>query len=1012
MLHLSESPFKPFLPLVESCESDDDYLETLRQSEDCKQALQPSTPPFSGFASYQFADDSEESDSEDEDDEDEKKSGIRKRTPGCNSVILSRKIPRSAKVFRAPTEVSSITESNEPRALEAAKKSMFTKDDSWLSRRFEDFPNDENRDPNNWMADNGKMKLAASEITQVNTDRSDAVYNIPIKSIPEEIPTIPIHDDVCGTVVAAEGFDDSYECAINSETAEQTMANKGDKQNDELAHQTRSEHEGLLLTPASTHRKLSSSTIHPVEIEDGNSDDSNLTNDQTESHHSPDHNTSTETIENVRQLKIEPSSPISVIFFDWQTDEWNTYLSTSFGTGDKQPNSFMKSNAEPDLLSSISPLTSQTYYPGKQLSVYEHQLLKRQGINTPFIYNPWDYDPEHMLDGVITEPPSTGAANRQDYKIEQEMSHDSDQNLETSLVIDTDNDDVDHATPRSPSQNSLQDTPLKCYKAESDDAMDANACVENNSPDALDNYDDAIIREDVKKIDDDEGIVYNTKFASTKNKTHKRNFNGVMESEPHEFWNDDEWSYTKRARKVDRQSFDLEPSRFDFGNQSFKNEDNMPLSFNNRVAIVTGAGGGLGRTYALELAKRGAKVVVNDLGGDRHGTSSSTSMADKVVAEIRSNGGVAVANYDSVENGDNIVKTAIDNFGRIDIVINNAGILRDVSLLKMTEVDWDLIFKVHVKGAFSVTKAAWPYMRNQKYGRITVTSSNAGIHGNFGQANYAAAKSALIGFSNTVAQEGAKYGILCNAVIPTAGSRLTQTVMPENIVQALKPEYVTPLMTYLVHESFNESGNLYEAGAGWYGKIEYYKAAGIVLPNASAEDVANNWNKIVDMSAATPIGTMAEQTGRLIGILEEHAAQHSDNSESSPTSRRSSHSEFPENVKSSKIFSDMAERMKTNPEQFTGVKAVVQYIILDGKNEVARFTIDLKNQSPRVVLGDIDGVKANPVVTVADDDFVAIASGSLNARDAFMKRKLKVQGNVMILQKLGDVLMKVKKANL
>ncbi|KAI1713410.1 short chain dehydrogenase domain-containing protein [Ditylenchus destructor] len=162
------------------------------------------------------------------------------------------------------------------------------------------------------------------------------------------------------------------------------------------------------------------------------------------------------------------------------------------------------------------------------------------------------------------------------------------------------------------------------------------------------------------------------------------------------------------------------------------------LLFEGRVALVTGAGGGLGRTYALEFAKRGAKVVVNDLGGDRHGTSASTSMADKVVQEIRSAGGQAVPNYDSVEFGDRIVKTAIENFGKIDIVVNNAGILRDVSFAKMTELDWDLIMKVHLKGAYSVTKAAWPYMREQKYGSVIVTSSNSGIYGSFGQANYAA----------------------------------------------------------------------------------------------------------------------------------------------------------------------------------------------------------------------------------------------------------------------------------
>ncbi|GMT36269.1 hypothetical protein PFISCL1PPCAC_27566, partial [Pristionchus fissidentatus] len=261
----------------------------------------------------------------------------------------------------------------------------------------------------------------------------------------------------------------------------------------------------------------------------------------------------------------------------------------------------------------------------------------------------------------------------------------------------------------------------------------------------------------------------------------------------------------------------------------------MALRFDNRVAIVTGAGGGLGRTYALELAKRGCKVVVNDLGGDRHGSSGSTSMADKVVGEIKAAGGQAVANYNSVEDGEKIVKTAIDNFGRIDIVINNAGILRDISFVNMKDVDWDLIFKVHVKGAYSVTKAAWPYMRDQKYGRVVVTSSNAAVYGNFGQVNYSAAKHALIGFSNSLALEGAKYGIVSNTVIPTAGSRLTETVMPEFMLDAFKPEYVTPLVLYMCHEKFTETGNLYEAGAQWYGTMKYYHSEGKLLPKATVE---------------------------------------------------------------------------------------------------------------------------------------------------------------------------------
>ncbi|KAI3422625.1 hypothetical protein GPALN_013123 [Globodera pallida] len=291
----------------------------------------------------------------------------------------------------------------------------------------------------------------------------------------------------------------------------------------------------------------------------------------------------------------------------------------------------------------------------------------------------------------------------------------------------------------------------------------------------------------------------------------------------------------------------------------------MPfLSFDGRVALVTGAGGGIGRTYALEFARRGAKVVVNDLGGDRHGKSASTSAADKVVAEIRAAGGKAVPNYESVENGDKIVQTAIDNFGRIDIVVNNAGILRDVSFAKMSEFDWDLVMKVHVKGAFAVTKAAWGHMRAQKYGRLVFTSSNSGIYGSFGQANYAAAKMALIGLSNSLALEGANYNITSNALVPTAGSRMTQTVMPEELLKALKPDFVTPLTVFLAHESCKATGRVFEAGAGWYGTVEQFRSRGKAIPEPTVEKLVENWEEICDMNGAQHFEDVREVTKKLV----------------------------------------------------------------------------------------------------------------------------------------------------
>ncbi|KAF8374186.1 hypothetical protein PRIPAC_80615 [Pristionchus pacificus] len=299
----------------------------------------------------------------------------------------------------------------------------------------------------------------------------------------------------------------------------------------------------------------------------------------------------------------------------------------------------------------------------------------------------------------------------------------------------------------------------------------------------------------------------------------------------------------------------------------------MSLRFDDRVAIVTGAGGGLGRTYALELARRGCKVVVNDLGGDGHGSSGTSAMADQVVGEIRGFGGEAVANYDSVENGESIVKTAIDKWGRIDIVINNAGILRDVTFVNMKEIDWDLIFKVHVKGAYAVTKAAWPYMRDQKYGRIVVTSSNSAVYGNFGQVNYSAAKHALIGFSNSLAQEGAKYNILSNALLPTAVSRMSKSVMSDAMASMFLPEHVTPLVLYMVHEKFVDTGKLFEAGAQWYGTVHYYGNKGKVLPEATVEDVRNNWNDIAGMDEIRYLESSKDHMVELMENLNEQKAK-------------------------------------------------------------------------------------------------------------------------------------------
>jgi len=275
------------------------------------------------------------------------------------------------------------------------------------------------------------------------------------------------------------------------------------------------------------------------------------------------------------------------------------------------------------------------------------------------------------------------------------------------------------------------------------------------------------------------------------------------------------------------------------------------LRFDGKVAIVTGAGNGLGKSYALLLGSRGAKVVVNDLGKSVTGDGGDgKNPADLVVDEIKKAGGEAVANYDSVEFGEKIVKTAVDAFGTVDIIVNNAGILRDVSFQKMKDIDWDLIMLVHLKGAYSVTRAAWNIMREKKYGRIINTGSSSGIFGSFGQSNYATAKLGLWGFTQSLAKEGEKRNIRCNCIAPIAGTRMTATVMPAEVIEALKPDYVAPFVAFLAHESVPDNGALYEVGAGYIARQRWQRSAGVQYNPAALtpEAIAAQWDKVGDFS--------------------------------------------------------------------------------------------------------------------------------------------------------------------
>lgn len=268
----------------------------------------------------------------------------------------------------------------------------------------------------------------------------------------------------------------------------------------------------------------------------------------------------------------------------------------------------------------------------------------------------------------------------------------------------------------------------------------------------------------------------------------------------------------------------------------------MSISFEGQVAIVTGAGNGLGRSHALALAERGAKVVVNDLGGARDGSGASSAAADEVVALIQANGGEAfahganVANFDEVQD---MVKQTMDKWGRVDVLINNAGILRDKTFAKMDLADFKLVMDVHVMGSVNCTKAVWDIMREQNYGRILMTTSSSGLYGNFGQSNYGAAKMAVIGFMNTLVIEGHKHDIRVNALAPTAATRMTEDLMPQEILDMLKPEAVTAGALALCHKD-SPNKFILAAGAGGYAKAGIFETDGIFISeDEQSTDVIN-----------------------------------------------------------------------------------------------------------------------------------------------------------------------------
>eukprot|EP00357_Protocruzia_adherens_P006262 CAMPEP_0114999966 /NCGR_PEP_ID=MMETSP0216-20121206/16468_1 /TAXON_ID=223996 /ORGANISM="Protocruzia adherens, Strain Boccale" /LENGTH=486 /DNA_ID=CAMNT_0002364957 /DNA_START=107 /DNA_END=1567 /DNA_ORIENTATION=- len=456
------------------------------------------------------------------------------------------------------------------------------------------------------------------------------------------------------------------------------------------------------------------------------------------------------------------------------------------------------------------------------------------------------------------------------------------------------------------------------------------------------------------------------------------------------------------------------------------------LRFDGKVVVVTGAGGGLGKEYALFYASRGAKVVVNDLGGsvkeyalfyasrgakvvvndlggsvkeyalfyasrgakvvvnDLGGSvkgEGNSKSADVVTAEIKKNGGIAVANYDSVEFGEKIINTAIENFGKIDILINNAGILRDVSFVKMKEVDWDLIMKVHLKGAFAVTNAAWSHMRKQKFGRIINTASGSGVYGSFGQANYSAAKLGLHGFTNTLAKEGEKYNIFTNSIAPIAGTRMTESVFPKEIIGALHAKYVVPLVAFLTHDSTTENGGLFEIGGGWMAKIRFQRGEGAYfnLP-FSPEEVRDNWNQVTSFKEPTYPNSNMDGMNAMMKDIDKRMQGNKTAAGLEPLG--------PSNLKSSTIFGLMKKYLSLGEgkDAIAKCQSVYRFDIMEKKGtKPVSWVIDLKNGNGDVTLGEGEN-DAHFIMT--DADFEKVCMGELNPQIAFMQGQMKIKGNL------------------
>ena len=424
------------------------------------------------------------------------------------------------------------------------------------------------------------------------------------------------------------------------------------------------------------------------------------------------------------------------------------------------------------------------------------------------------------------------------------------------------------------------------------------------------------------------------------------------------------------------------------------------ISFLHRTAIITGASGALGRSYALELAKRGCSVVCNDLGG-------STSLHN-LVKDINDQGGVALADESNVLDAHEIVENSLKRFGKVDILINNAGILRDKSFHKATEEDWKAVIDVHLNGTYRLCHAIWPHMQQTGYGRIVNVTSGAGLYGNFGQSNYSAAKLGIVGLSQTLAKEGDKSNIKVNCIAPIAASQMTETVLPPEVLRMLDPSHVTPLVTYLSSAECDISGGIYELGGGWYSKVKWSRSTGVALGStnspASAETIAENMANIEGGELQypdCPSNALAAMTAAATAPPKNSTEETKITTAKTSSTHKLSHG----SSESEKTLRALREHLFENKQLATqlvsAVGAKVQ-LNIDDKIWVINFE-DVSSWSI-VKVETIEKKACRVLIACSEDTMMKLIKGDLSAEFAFMSGALKIKGQMPLAIKFKEVL--------